>query len=172
MERVVRKGAAGSRPRGARRQLIGQISDRLFRDLEATVLAARGLLEPPAGRKERADSPSSEIRRHSSREPTGGTRPRGSGSAAKAQWRSNSCMSSSKDFRRLTIRPQTARTENWRERILPASGRTTGMNTSPELPSDAFLAEQDGVPQPISCATKRFPAGQVLCCVDEVRALV
>ena len=59
MERVARKGAAVSRPRGARRQLIGQISDRLFRDLEATVLAARGLLEPPAGRKERADSPPS-----------------------------------------------------------------------------------------------------------------
>jgi hypothetical protein len=60
MERVAHKGAPVSHPRGARRRLIGQISDRLFRDLEATVLAARGLLEPPAGRKEtRADSPPS-----------------------------------------------------------------------------------------------------------------
>jgi len=37
-----------SKPRGERVRLIGKISDRLFGDLEATVLAARGLLNPRA----------------------------------------------------------------------------------------------------------------------------
>jgi hypothetical protein len=58
MRRAAREGAPVSQSRGARRRLIGQISDWLFRDLEATVLAARGVLKPPAGRPEtRPDSP-------------------------------------------------------------------------------------------------------------------